>query len=280
MDQLGLDLETSITTITDLLTNWGLKALGALAVLIVGRIVAGWVRRTIRSLLSRSKTDPTLVPFVSGLVYYLLLAVVVIAVLDMVGVQTASLIAVLGAAGLAVGLALQGTLANFAAGIMLLVFRPFQKGDYIEAAGVAGSVDAINIFTTSLNTPDNVRIVIPNASVWGQTIKNYAAHATRRLDLVVGIAYEDDIGRAIDTITGIVRADGRVLAEPQSTVAVNELGDSSVNIVVRPWCKREDYWPLRCELTRRFKEDLEKAGCSIPFPQRDVHVHQATGSVA
>lgn len=280
MDQLGFDLETSITTITGLTTTWGLKALGALAVLIVGRIVAGWVRRTIRSVLSRSKTDPTLVPFVSGSVYYLLLAVVVIAVLDMVGVQTASLIAVLGAAGLAVALALQGTLANFAAGIMLLVFRPFQKGDYIEAAGVSGSVDAINIFTTSLHTPDNVSIVIPNSSVWGQTIKNYAAHATRRLDLVVGIAYEDDIGRAIDTITGILRADGRVLDEPEATVAVNELGDSSVNIVVRPWCKREDHWPLRCELTRRLKEELERAGCSIPFPQRDVHVHQATSGAA
>lgn len=280
MDQLGFDLETSITTITDLTTTWGLRLLGALAVLIVGRMVAGWVRRTVRSLLSRSKADPTLVPFLSGLVYYLLLAVVLIAVLDMAGVQTASLIAVLGAAGLAVGLALQGTLANFAAGIMLLVFRPFQRGDYIEAAGTSGSVDAINIFTTSLNTPDNVRVVVPNSSIWGQTIKNYAAHATRRLDLVVGIAYEDDIGQAIDTITGILRADGRVLEEPEPTVAVNELGDSSVNMVVRPWCRREDYWPLRCDLTRRLKEGLERAGCSIPFPQRDVHVHQVASDAA
>jgi small conductance mechanosensitive channel len=280
MNQLGIDLETLVANISVLITAWGLKAFGAILLLIAGRFVAGWARRATRTLLNRGKTDPILIPFVSGLVYYLLLAFVIIAVLGMVGIQTASLIAVLGAAGLAVGLALQGTLANFAAGTMLLIFRPFRKGDFIEAAGVSGSVDAINIFTTSLNTPDNVAIVIPNSSVWGQTIKNYAANATRRIDLLVGISYEDDIGKAIEAIHTILKADPRVLSDPAPAVAVSELGASSVDIIVRPWCKREDYGPLRCDLTRTFKEELEKAGCSFPFPQRDVHLYHAAGSAA
>ncbi len=280
MNQLGIDLEALVANISVLITAWGLKALGAIFVLIAGRIVAGWARRATQALLHRSKTDLTLIPFVSGLVYYFLLAFVIIAVLGMVGIQTASLIAVLGAAGLAVGLALQGTLAKFASGTMLLIFRPFRKGDFVQIAGVSGSVDAINIFTTSLNTPDNVAIVIPNSNVWGQTIKNYAANATRRIDMVVGISYEDDMGKAVEAIHAILKADPRVLGEPAPAVAVSELGASSVDIVVRPWCKREDYWSLRCDLTRTFKEELEKAGCSLPFPQRDVHLYHAAGSAA
>jgi small conductance mechanosensitive channel len=184
------------------------------------------------------------------------------------------MVAVLGAAGLAVGLALQGTLSNFASGVMLLVFRPFGVGDYIDAGGTAGSVASVGLFSTTMNTPDNVRIVVPNSAVYGSTIKNYAANATRRNDIVVGVSYEDDLAVAVSTIERVLQEDSRVLAEPAPVVAISELGNSSVNIVVRPWCTKEDYWALRFDLTRALKEQLEAAGCSIPFPQRDVHLHQ------
>ena len=279
MNTSGFDLDTVIAMVTDMTTAWGLKVLGAIAVLLIGRGIDGWVRRAIRRVLKRGDIDETLIPFVTSLSYYLMLAFVMIAALGMMGIQTASIIAVLGAAGLAIGLALQGTLANFASGVMLLVFRPFRVGDFIEAAGTAGAVEAISIFTTRLNTPDNVGVVIPNSAVWGQTIKNYAANETRRIDLVASISYDDDISLAIRTIRSLL-ADVRVLSEPAPTVAVAELADSSVNIVVRPWCKREDYWNLRFDLTQKIKEELEAAGCSIPFPQRDVHVTEVKASAA
>lgn len=279
MNTSGFDLDAVIAMVTDLTTAWGLKVLGAIAVLLIGRAIAGWVRRAIKRVLKRGDIDETLIPFVTSLSYYLMLAFVIIAALGMMGIQTASIIAVLGAAGLAIGLALQGTLANFASGVMLLVFRPFRVGDFIEAAGTAGAVEAISIFTTRLNTPDNVGVVIPNSAVWGQTIKNYAANETRRIDLVASISYDDDIGLAIRTIRSLL-TDSRVLSEPAPTVAVAELADSSVNIVVRPWCKREEYWALRFDLTQRIKEELEAAGCSIPFPQRDVHVTEVKASAA
>jgi small conductance mechanosensitive channel len=199
---------------------------------------------------------------------------VVIAVLSLFGIETTSLIAVLGAAGLAVGLALQGTLSNFASGVMLLLFRPFKVGDYVEIAGEGGSVQEIGIFSTQLHTPDNVKIAIPNSAVYGQTIKNYSANDTRRNDLVIGISYDDDIARAVETIQRILAADSRVLEDPEPVVAVADLADSSVNLVVRPWCAGSDYWPLRFDLTRQIKEELEAAGCSIPYPQRDVHLYQ------
>jgi len=258
-------------------STWGLRVIGALAVLIVGRWVAGRIRKGVRRALERANVDGTLVPFFSSMAYYVVLAVVVIAVLNLFGVQTTSLIAVLGAAGLAVGLALQGTLSNFAAGVMLLVFRPFRIGDYVDIAGTAGSVVEIGLFTVALNTPDNVRIIVPNSSVYGQTISNYAANPTRRNDLVIGIAYGDDIGKAISTIEAVLAADARVLKDPAPVVATSELADSSVNIVVRPWCTKEDYWGLRFDLTRKIKEELEAAGCSIPFPQRDVHLFAEGG---
>ena len=280
MDFSNFQIEDLLIRLTTMVTDWGLKGLGALVVLIVGRMIAKWARKGVQKALERGKMDPTLVPFVSSITYYLVLVFVLIAVLGMVGIQTASMIAVLGAAGLAVGFALQGTLANFASGVMLLVFRPFQKGDFIEAAGVAGAVDSVGIFTTALNTPDNVRVVMPNSTVWGQTIKNYATNPTRRIDLVMSISYGDDIGLAIDTITRVLKNDARVLDEPAPTVATAELADSSVNIVVRPWCKREDYWAVRFDLTRALKEQLESVGCSIPFPQTDVHLHEVPENAA
>ncbi len=278
MDPQTLNPSALADAVTTLISTWGLKVVGAIAVLIIGRWLAGSIRGLTRRALDRTGIDPTLVPFITSIVYYAILTFVIIAVLGLFGIPTASFIAVLGAAGLAVGLALQGTLANFAAGVMLLVFRPFRIGDYVEVGGTAGSVDSIGIFTTTLNTPDNVRIVVPNAGVFGQTIKNYSANDMRRNDIVVGVSYDDDLGKAIDTIKQVLAGDGRIAEDPAPVVAVAELADSSVNIVVRPWCKKEDYWPLRFDLTRTLKEELEKAGCSIPYPQRDVHVHEAKES--
>jgi small conductance mechanosensitive channel len=274
MDQFNI--EAILGQIATLISAWGLKIIGAIAVLVIGRFVARWARRLVRRLMERGSADATLVPFVASMVYYLIIAFVAVAVLGMVGVQTASMVAVLGAAMFAVGLALQGTLSNFASGVMLLVFRPFEVGHYIDAGGTAGSVLAIGLFSTTLNTPDNVRIVVPNSAVYGNTIKNYAANDTRRNDMVVGVSYDDDLGVAFSTIERILKEDSRILADPAPVVAVSELGDSSVNIVVRPWCTKEDYWGLRFDLMRTFKEQLEAAGCSIPYPQQDVHMHQVS----
>jgi small conductance mechanosensitive channel len=270
------NIEAVVATAQTLLTEWGMKAVGALAVLVIGWIVAKWIRGSTRNALAKTKMDATLVPFLSSLVYYLILSFVVIAALKMFGIEATSLIAVLGAAGLAVGLAMQGTLSNFAAGMMLLIFRPFKVGDYVDAGGVAGSVAEIAIFATTLNTPDNVRIIVPNGTIYGAVIKNYSANDTRRNDIVTAISYRDDIGKAIETIRKVLNADARVLSDPAPVIAVAELADSSVNLVVRPWCSKEDYWDLRFDLMRSMKEQLEAAGCSIPFPQSDVHLHQAS----
>lgn len=273
-------LDQILENLTTVASTWGLQVVGAIALLVAGRIVAGVLRRATRHGLERSKADASLVPFLASLVYYLTLAFVVIAVLNLFGIQTASIIAILGAAGLAVGLALQGTLSNFSAGVMLLLFRPFKVGDYVDVGGVAGSVDEVGVFSTRLHTPDNVQIIVPNSKIYGDTLKNYSAPQTRRNDLQIGISYDDDIGRAIQVIQKILDGEERVLRDPEPVIAVAELGDSSVNLVVRPWCASADYWSLRFDLTRRMKEELEAAGCTIPFPQRDVHLHgeQRTGA--
>lgn len=269
----GFDMSTVMEGMAELLSTWGLRVVGAIAVLVLGWMIARMVRRAVTRALTRSKLDVTLVPFLTSIVYYALLTFVVLAVLNLFGVQTTSFIAVLGAAGLAVGLALQGTLSNFASGLMLLIFRPFQVGDFIDAGGTMGSVQEVGIFSTALHSPDNVRIIVPNSAIYGSTVKNYSFNATRRNDLVLAISYDDDIGKAIETIRATLEAEERVLAEPAPVVAVGELADSSVNLVVRPWCRSEDYWALRWDLQRTLKERLEAAGCSIPYPQRDLHVH-------
>ncbi len=269
-------MEFDINSLVPILTEWGLKVIGAIVVLVIGRMVAGIVRSSVRKGMNRAEVDSTLIPFVSSLVYWAVLAVVLIAVLNLFGVHTTSLVAILGAAGLAVGLALQGTLSNFAAGVMLLVFRPFKVGDYVEIGGTSGSVVSVAIFSTIMKTPDNVMITVPNSQVWGNEIKNYNGFDTRRVDMVMGISYDDDIQVAVDTIRDIVTADERVLADPEVQIAVSELADSSVNIIVRPWCSGSDYWALRFDLTRRLKEGLEAAGCSIPYPQQDVYMHQVS----
>ncbi len=264
--------EAIITMITQLVSTWGLRVVGAIAVLIIGRIVAGMMRSWTRRLLRRSKTDETLVPFVSNMVYYMLIAFVVIAVLGIFGIPVASFVVVLGAAGLAVGLALQGTLSSFAAGVMLLVFRPFKIGDLIEAAGVMGIVQDIHLFNTILATLDNVKIIVPNGKVYGDVIKNITGYDTRRVDLVFGIGYSSSIQKAYDVIRNILKEDARILPEPETQIAVSELADSSVNFVVRPWVKKEDYWNVKFDLTRQVKEAFDSQGIEIPFPQHVVHM--------
>jgi small conductance mechanosensitive channel len=271
---VGFDFGATMQTLTDMMAEWGLSVLGAIAVLVIGIWIAKRIRATLRSSLEKAGLDPVLVQFTSSLIYWGLLAFVVVAVLGIFGVPTASFVVVLGAAGLAVGLALQGTLSNFASGVMLLIFRPFTVGHWVEVGGVAGSVREIGIFSTILFSGDNVRVVVPNSQIYGQVMKNFTANDTRRIDLIMGVSYDDDLQVAQDTILGVLRSDERVLADPAPTVAVSELGDSSVDFVVRPWCNTGDYWSLRWNLTRRLKEELEAAGCSIPYPQRDVHLHQ------
>ena len=274
-----MNAEEVMSLVTDLVTQWGLKVLGAIVVLVVGRMVAGALRTGVRKALTKREVDATLVPFLSSLIYFATLAFVVIAVLSLFGIQTTSLVAILGAAGLAVGLALQGTLSHFASGVMLLIFRPFRVGDVVEVGGTVGKVEEIGIFTTTLKSPDNIKITVPNSQIYGDTIRNYNGYDIRRVDMVMGISYDDDIGRAIETMDRVIRQDSRVLSDPQPQIAVSELADSSVNLVVRPWCKGEDYFAVKFDLTRRFKEELEAAGCSIPYPQHDVHLvqQQATG---
>ena len=272
----GFDVSAVMEELSEVIATYGLSVVGALAVLIIGRIVAGIIRSSVSKGLTRAKMDAALVPFIANMVYYLVIAFVVVAVLSLFGIQTTSLIAVFGAAGLAVGLALQGTLSNFAAGVMLLIFRPFKIGDYVDAGGTAGSVIEIGVFSTTLHSPDNVRIVVPNSGVYGQIIKNFSANENRRNDLVIGISYTDNISKAIEVIKSCLDGDDRVLKDPAPVIAVAELADSSVNLVVRPWCHRDNYWPLRFDLTRRIKEQLEANGCTIPFPQQDVYMHQVS----
>ena len=252
--------------------RFGASALAALVVLIIGLWIAGSIRRAVAKWAGKTgKVDDTLAGFLSSLVYYLVVAVVVIAVLGVFGIPTTSFAAILGAAGLAIGLALQGTLGHVASGVMLLAFRPFKIGDFIEAAGEAGTVKGITLFTTELATPDNVQIIIPNGDIWGGSIKNFSFHSTRRLDLVMGISYEDEIENALNVINAVVVGEPRALKEPEALVAVGALGDSSVDINVRVWCAAGDYWALKWDLTRALKEALDAEKISIPYPTRTIH---------
>jgi len=266
------DLTSTLESLTSVLSTWGVRVVGAIAFLIAGLFVARLVQRWTRRGLEKTAVDDTLVPFFASLAYYVVLTFVGIGVLGLFGIPTTSFVAAVGAAGLAIGLALQGSLSNLAAGVMLLLFRPFKVGDYVEAAGVDGSVEEIGLFASSFVTLDNTLIVIPNAEIWGATIKNFTAKETRRNDLVFGISYGDDINRARESILAAVRADSRVLDEPAPEVWVTGMGDSSVDLLVVPWCRPDDYWALKFDLYQQVKEALEAGGSTIPFPQRDLHL--------
>ncbi|KJS08582.1 MAG: mechanosensitive ion channel protein [Gammaproteobacteria bacterium BRH_c0] len=271
-----MNFEETLQKLVDLAAIYGIKIVLALVIFIVGRWIAKSLSRLTEKTMVKRHVDLALQHFISSIVYYGLLVFVLIAALSQVGIQTASLIAVVGAAGLAIGLALQGSLANFAAGFLILMFRPFKIGDYIEAAGTSGTVEKIMIFTTELLTPDNKKVIIPNGAVTSSNIVNYSAKDTRRVDLVIGISYGDDIDKAKSVLREVVLADQRVLPEPAVNIAVSQLADSSVNIIVRPWVATGDYWGVYWDLTEAIKKRLDQEGISIPFPQRDVHLHQAT----
>jgi len=254
------------------LVDWAINLVLALLIYIVGKWVARRVTNFCRRLLQRADLDPTLVNFLSNVVFAVLLIAVILAALDTLGIPVTSLMAIVGAAGLAVGLALKDSLGNFAAGVMLVLFRPFRAGDFVEVAGVSGSVQAIRIFSTVLTTPDNKEIVIPNSQIAGDTITNYSANDTRRVDLVFGVSYDDDLKVAREVLTRLCAEHPLILDDPATNIFVLNLGESSVDFAVRPWVKSGDYWKVYGDLLEQGKIELEKAGCSIPYPQRDMHM--------
>ncbi|MEA3243953.1 MAG: mechanosensitive ion channel [Pseudomonadota bacterium] len=266
------------TQVQDVVAVWGLKVIAALAIFIIGRWIAMMVRRGVRSMMEKSGADPIIIGFVASIAYIGLLAFVVIAALGQLGIQTTSFIAILGAAGLAVGLALQGSLANFAAGFLMIIFRPFKVGDFIEGAGVAGVVEAIQIFTTTLKTGDNKTIIIPNAKLAGDNITNYSAKETRRVDMTVGVAYDADLSKVKNVLIDIIGKESRIHSDPAPQVAVAELADSSVNFVVRVWTNTADYWGVKFDITETIKNRFDEEGIGIPFPQHDIHIVSGTAA--
>lgn len=256
--------------------EFGINLVTALLIFFIGKWIVNLVTKAIRRTMDKHEVDPTLTTFVSNLVRMTLLVFVVIAAIDRLGVQSAQFIAVLGAAGLAVGLALQGSLSNFAAGVLIVLFRPYKVGDWVEAAGISGAVERVEILTTILKTGDNKQIIVPNGQIMGSIITNYSANDTRRVDLVVGVSYSDDLDKVRKTIAELVAADDRILKDPECTIAVSQLADSSVNFVVRPWVKTSDYWGVMFDLTEAIKKRFDEEGISIPFPQQDVYLHQVS----
>jgi small conductance mechanosensitive channel len=254
--------------------DWGTKIIIAIAIFVIGKYLARMIAKLIQKALSRSGTDAMLVKFLGNIAYGILLVAVVLAAVDSLGVNVTSLMAILGAAGLAVGLALKDSLSNFASGVMIIIFRPFNIGDFITAGGSSGVVDEIGLFATLMHTGDNQRIIVPNSAILNGTIVNSSALSTRRIDLVIGIGYDDNIGQARDIIMGILEADERIFKDPAPGVAVAELGDSSINLNVRPWVNAADYWTVRPDLLEHIKVQLDSAGISIPYPQQDVHMHE------
>ncbi|MBE7637832.1 mechanosensitive ion channel [Sneathiella sp. P13V-1] len=262
----NLNVEELAQQLMTVLTTYGLDVVGAIIILIIGNIISKIIPNSLTKMLNKRGVDVTVVNFLGSLTKMTILIITLLLVLAQFGVQTASLIAVLGAAGLAIGLALQGTLSNVAGGVMLLFFRPIRVGDFVEVAGHAGTVKAVNLFTTEMATGDNIQIILPNATVWGSAIKNFSFHDTRRVDFLMGISYNDDINKAMEVLRRLVEADERSLKDPAPVVVVSELGDSSVNITVRVWCKSGDYWGVKFDLTKAFKEEFDKEKISIPYP--------------
>jgi small conductance mechanosensitive channel len=246
----------------------------AIAIFIVGKYIARLISNLVQKGMQKAGTDPLLVGFIGNIAYGILLVAVVLAAIDSLGVNVTSLMAIVGAAGLAIGLAMKDSLANFAAGVMIIIFRPFQIGDYINAGGAAGSVDEIGLFATMMHTPDNQRVIVPNSSIIGGNITNVSALPTRRVDMVFGIGYDDNIGQARDIIKAVIDADERILKDPEAGIVVGELGDSSVNINVRPWVNSADYWAVRGDFLETIKVKFDEAGISIPYPQQDVYLHE------
>jgi small conductance mechanosensitive channel len=270
MDKQTQEIIEGVVAIT---IEYGVDIVGAIVLLIIGWTVAGWARRGIRHALERvPRMDETLKPFLAKLVWYVIMAFVLVAVLSQFGVQTTSVIAILGAAGLAIGLALQGTLANVASGVMLLFLRPFNIGDYVDAGGIAGTVVEIGLFNTEIKTRKGLCLIVPNKIIWESPITNFSRNPTRRFDITVGISYGDDVNGATDLLMGLLTGDERILNDPEPLAMVDELGDSAVIINLRAWTRAEDFWAAIWDLKKAIKVELEAAGYSIPFPQRDIHI--------
>ena len=278
---MNSDFEQIFEQAVELITIYGLKVIGAITILIVGWWIAGRVRSLVKRALDRvERADEMLTSFFSSTARYAVLVFTILAVLEQFGVETTSFIAVLGAAGLAIGLALQGTLSNVAAGVMIMIFRPFKVGDYIEGSGHAGTVKSVTLFVTHIATSDNVEIILPNNQLWNTPVKNYSHNDTRRLDMVFGIGYGDDIDQAMNVISDIISADDRAMDDPEALIAVGELAASSVNITVRIWCQAGDRSALMYDLLKTVKQRFDAEGISIPYPQRDVHLVRENGNTA
>lgn len=267
-------VNTWLTNNSDLLIQYGVNVISAILILFIGNLVVKGVAVSVANVLKKKEMDKAVVDFIHGLVRYTLFIIVLIAALSRIGVQTASVVAVIGAAGLAVGLALQGSLSNFAAGVLIVAFRPFKSGDYVEIGGVAGSVDSIQIFQTVLKSPDNKMVVVPNSAVIGGAITNYSRHETRRVDMVIGVSYKSDLQKTKRVLRETLEKDPRILKDPDMTIGVLTLADSSINFVVRPWCKTSDYWAVYFDSMQAIKEALDANGIEIPFPQMDVHLNK------
>ena len=256
--------------------DFGINLLIAIAIFYVGRMIIALVVRAMRIGMEKAEVDKTLIGFVCNLVRMALLIVVIVAAISKIGIETTSFIAIFGAAGLAVGLALQGSLSNFAAGVLIVLFRPYKEGDFVEAAGISGSVVQVQILTTIMKTGDNKQVIVPNSQIMSSIITNYSANDTRRVDMVVGVSYDDDLDKVRNTLGEIIAAEDRVLDDPAVTIAVSELADSSVNFVLRPWVRTADYWGVKFDLTETIKKRFDEEGISFPYPQQDVHVHNVT----
>ena len=267
-------MESITQTAQEILSVYGFSVVAAIAIFFIGKWLARVLTNVLTRMMKRAGTDETLVAFVTNLAYIAMMVFVVIAALSELGVETTSFAAVLAAAGLAIGLALQGSLSNFASGVMLILFKPFKTGDFIEAAGTSGIVEEIQIFSTKLRTGDNKQMFVPNGAIFGGTITNYSTKPTRRVDMVFGCGYDDDLKAAKQLLNDIIAADERILADPAPVVAVSELADSSVNFVVRPWVNAADYWNVYFDIHEQVKLRFDEAGISIPYPQTDVHLHK------
>jgi small conductance mechanosensitive channel len=272
-DLTGFDWAGLWQTVQTLGLGFGMKAMMALVIFFVGRMIARLVTKGLHNVMQSQKVDKILETFVCNLAYWTLMIFVIIATINQIGVQTTSLIAIMGAAGLAIGLALQGSLANFAAGVLIIMFRPYRVGDFVEAAGIAGVVLQVQILTTILKTGDNKQIIVPNGQIMNSIITNFSAHDTRRVEMTVGVSYDDDLDKVRSTIQDLVNADERILKDPECLIAVSELADSSVNFIVRPWVNTADYSSVKFDLTEAIKKRFDKEGISFPFPQQDVHIY-------
>lgn len=272
-----MDQET-IDGILNWLTDMGLQVIFALIILFVGLWAAKKIKAILVNIMTKKEIDPTLVGFLANLAYAAIIVFVVIAAISKLGVNTTSFAAVVAAAGLAIGLALQGSLSNFASGVLIIIFKPFKAGDFIVAGGETGVVVEVGMLATEMKTGDNIKIILPNSAAMGGAIKNFSAHPTRRVDMTIGVGYGDNLSKAKEVIEEVIAADERVLKDPAPVVAVANLGDSSVDFVVRPWVNAADYWGFKFDFTKAIKERLDEEGISIPFPQRDIHVFQETGS--